>query len=68
MAITHNTHVHTSDSFTPPTFSLQEQRALLRTLRQQMVAHYRPNIFQGAGPIRVMANTLFVKKSYSLKL
>ncbi len=55
MAITHNTHVDTSDTFTPPTFSLQEQRALLRTLRQQMVAHYRPIISQGAGPIRVMA-------------
>jgi aspartate/methionine/tyrosine aminotransferase len=33
----------------------QDQRALLRTLRQQIVERYRPVIMQGSGPTRVMA-------------
>src|SRR6266567_3188311 len=55
MVITHNRPVDISDFITRSALSLQEQRTLLRTLRQQIVAHYRPIILQGAGPIRVMA-------------
>ena len=53
--ITHNKPVDTSDSFIHPTLTLQEQRSLLKLLRQQIVARYRPVISQGTGPIRVMA-------------
>ncbi|GAC1566079.1 MAG: hypothetical protein NVS3B14_06190 [Ktedonobacteraceae bacterium] len=45
--------IPTSISYTP--LSQKEQRSLLRTLREQMVARYRPVIMQGSGPIRVMA-------------
>lgn len=50
--ITHNSSV---DS--PPDFlTLQEQQTILRQLRQELIARYRPILQQGAGPIRVMAS------------
>lgn len=53
--LTHNLPVDSPDSsaFTSP--SIQEQRTILRQLRQQLVSHYRPIVEQGPGPIRVMA-------------
>src|SRR5262249_27177595 len=35
--------------------SRSEQRNLLRQLRSEILARYRPHIQEGAGPIRVMA-------------
>jgi aspartate/methionine/tyrosine aminotransferase len=40
---------------TSPILSLQEQRARLRQLRHELIDRYRPHIYEGAGPIRVMA-------------
>jgi aspartate aminotransferase len=51
LVITHDFPVDSPDSFTP-----QEQRTILRQLRQELIARYRPVIQQGAGPIRVMAS------------
>ncbi|HLX57535.1 MAG TPA: pyridoxal phosphate-dependent aminotransferase [Ktedonobacteraceae bacterium] len=53
--ITRKDTVDIPASFSHIPLSKQEQRRLLRTFRQQMVARYRPVIMQGAGPIRVMA-------------
>ncbi len=55
MAITHNESVDRAASFPHTSFSQQEQRILLRTMRQQIVERYRPLIMQGSGPTRVMA-------------
>jgi aspartate/methionine/tyrosine aminotransferase len=55
MAIIREDAVNVPASFTHTPRSQREQRALLKTLRQHMVAHYRPIIMQGSGPIRVMA-------------
>jgi aspartate/methionine/tyrosine aminotransferase len=55
MAITRKVPVDIPASFLHTPLSQQEQRALLRTLRQQMVDQYRPVIMQGSGPTRVMA-------------
>lgn len=55
MAITHEDPVDLSSAFSYTLRSKQEQYALLRTLRQQIVERYRPVIMQGSGPTRVMA-------------
>ncbi len=55
MTITRKESVDIAASFPPLPLSYQEQRALLRTMRQQIVARYRPFIMQGPGPTRVMA-------------
>lgn len=55
MAITHEDSIDISSFYPHTSRSQQEQRALLRTLRQQMVERYRPIIMQGSGPTRVMA-------------
>lgn len=52
MVITHNKAV---DSPTTSATSLQEQRAILQQLRSELIQRYRPHIYEGAGPIRVMA-------------
>ncbi len=49
--ITHDSTVDSSPDFS----TLQAQRTILRQLRQELIARYRPIIQQGAGPIRVMA-------------
>ncbi len=51
--ITHDTSVYSPDLSSAPT--LDEQRAILRQLRQQLLLQYRPILQEGAGPIRVMA-------------
>ena len=55
MAITHEDPVHMPLLFPYTPRTQQEQRTLLRTLRQQIVERYRPIIMQGSGPTRVMA-------------
>ena len=55
MAITREQSVDVSSHFPHTHLSQEQQHALLRTLRQQMVERYRPVIMEGAGPIRVMA-------------
>ena len=50
--ITHNESV---DSPTTSAIPLQEQRTILRQLRSELLLRYRPHIYEGAGPIRVMA-------------
>ncbi len=55
MAITRKVPEMKATPFPPLPRSQQEQRALLRTLRQQIVERYRPVIMQGSGPTRVMA-------------
>jgi aspartate/methionine/tyrosine aminotransferase len=50
VVISHDFPVDSSDSF-----NLQEQRSILRQLRQVLIQRYRPILQQGAGPIRVMA-------------
>ena len=55
MAITRKESVDIATPFPPFPRTQQEQRALLRTLRQQIVERYRPVIMQGSGPTRVMA-------------
>src|ERR1700687_803542 len=55
MAITRKVPENKVTPFPPLPRSQQEQRALLRTLRQQIVERYRPFIMQGSGPTRVMA-------------
>ena len=42
-------------SLTSPVLSLQEQHTRLRQLRHELIVRYRPHIYEGAGPIRVMA-------------
>lgn len=49
------THDHAVDSPTASVTSLQEQRAILQQLRRELIQRYRPHIYEGAGPIRVMA-------------
>ncbi|GER87791.1 hypothetical protein KDW_19530 [Dictyobacter vulcani] len=44
-----------TDSSTPAGLSMDEQLALLRRLRSDILIAYRPHIQEGAGPIRVMA-------------
>src|SRR5690348_17715549 len=53
--ITHNIPVDSPNSSATSSLSLQEQHTILRKLRQQLLARYRPILQQGAGPIRVMA-------------
>lgn len=48
--ITHDFPVDSPDSLPP-----QQQRTILRQLRQKLIAQYRPQLQKGAGPIRVMA-------------
>lgn len=55
MAIIRKESVETAASFPHTPLSQQEQCALLRILRQQIVEQYRPVIMQGSGPTRVMA-------------
>jgi len=55
MAITRKKAIEIPAPFSHTPLSQQEQRALLRAFREQMVARYRPVIFQGSGPTRVMA-------------
>src|SRR5579884_1390099 len=55
LVITHNLPVDSPNSSATSSLSLQEQHALLRKLRQQLLLRYRPILQQGAGPIRVMA-------------
>ncbi len=50
--ITHNTP---GDSPITSTTPADEQRAILRQLRRELIQHYRPHIYEGPGPIRVMA-------------
>jgi aspartate/methionine/tyrosine aminotransferase len=38
--------------------SLQEQRATLQCLRHEIIQRHRPHIYEGAGPIRVMARVV----------
>ena len=52
LVITHN---HSVDSPTTSATSLQEQRAILQQLRSELIQRHRPHIYEGAGPIRVMA-------------
>lgn len=52
MVVTRDFPVNSPDS---SSFTLQEQRTILRKLRQELIQHYRPILQQGAGPIRVMA-------------
>ncbi len=49
------THKGSVDSLTTSVLSLQEQRAILRQLRSDLLRRYRPHIQEGPGPIRVMA-------------
>jgi len=49
------THNHSVDSPTASTTSLQEQRAILQQLRSELIQRHRPHIYEGPGPIRVMA-------------
>src|SRR5712692_9031255 len=53
--ITHNLPVDSPNSSVDTIPSIEEQRSILRQLRQQLPIRYRPIIQQGAGPIRVMA-------------
>ena len=55
MAISRKVPLEIPAPFQNTSLSQDQQRALLRTLRQQMVEQFRPLIMQGAGPIRVMA-------------
>jgi aspartate/methionine/tyrosine aminotransferase len=55
LVITHNLPVDSPNSSATSSLSLQEQRTLVRKLRQQLLLRYRPILQQGAGPIRVMA-------------
>ena len=55
MAITRKVPENKATPFPSLSRSQHEQRALLRTLRQQIVERYRPVIMQGSGPTRVMA-------------
>jgi aspartate/methionine/tyrosine aminotransferase len=52
--ITHDFPVDSPDSSNNKS-TLQEQQALLRRLRQEVILRYRPVLQQGAGAIRVMA-------------
>ena len=54
--ITHNHPVVSPDSFVSTSPSIEEQRQILRQLRQQAVLHFRPILLEGIGPIRVMAS------------
>lgn len=54
VVITHDRHVDSPDPSSHSS-SLQEQRALLQQIRQELIQHYRPVLQQGAGAIRVMA-------------
>lgn len=48
-------HTTTPDQQTTAQPSLEEQRSQLRELRSATIAHYRPHLKEGPGPIRVMA-------------
>jgi len=50
--ITHNTSVDPLKTSVAP---LQDQYAILRQMRSELLLRYRPHIKEGAGPIRVMA-------------
>ncbi|GCF06684.1 pyridoxal phosphate-dependent aminotransferase [Dictyobacter arantiisoli] len=47
--------ITSSDSSVSSVLPRDEQRVLLRKLRSEILARYRPHIKKGAGPIRVMA-------------
>jgi aspartate/methionine/tyrosine aminotransferase len=53
--ITHNDPVVSPNSYVSTSPSIEEQRRVLRQLRQQAVLHFRPIVLEGTSPIRVMA-------------
>jgi aspartate/methionine/tyrosine aminotransferase len=55
MAITHEDSVNIPSPFPYKMLPQEQQRAVLRSLRRQIVERYRPFIMQGPGPTRVMA-------------
>jgi len=55
MAISRKVPLEIPAPFQNISLSQDRQRALLKTLRQQIVERYRPVIMQGSGPTRVMA-------------
>jgi aspartate/methionine/tyrosine aminotransferase len=52
------THKTPGDLPTGSTIPIHEQRAVLRALRGELIQHYRPLIYEGPGPIRVMARVV----------
>ncbi len=54
----HDTFMPIASSNFPVTPSLEDQQSVLKTLREQLVARYRPVIQQGSGPIRMMARMI----------
>jgi aspartate/methionine/tyrosine aminotransferase len=46
-------NLHTTFATSP-----QEQRAILHRLRREIIQRHRPHIYEGAGPIRVMARVV----------
>ncbi len=60
MVITHehDTSMNMAEADFPVSPSLEEQFAMLKTLREKLVARYRPIIQQGSGPIRMMARMI----------
>ncbi|WP_141727923.1 hypothetical protein, partial [Thermogemmatispora onikobensis] len=52
---THETPADSSRADNQPSLPVQEQRAMIRRLRHELLLRYRPVLQQGAGPIRVMA-------------
>src|SRR5260370_33242610 len=55
MAISRKVPLEIPAPFQNISLSQDQQRALLRTLRQQIVERFRPVIMTGSGPTRVMA-------------
>ena len=47
-----------SPSTSTSTIPAHEQRATLRALRSELIQRYRPHIYEGPGPIRVMARVV----------
>lgn len=54
----HDTFMSIANSGFSASPTLEEQQSTLKTLRQQLVARYRPIIQQGSGPIRMMARMI----------
>lgn len=54
--ITHKDSHITNPSTNTDTSSLEAQRQQLHQLRRELVAHHRPHLQEGPGPIRVMAH------------
>jgi len=54
----HDASIAITDAGLAMPSSLQEQFSTLKTLREQLVARYRPIIQQGSGPIRMMARMI----------